>query len=158
MVNNVRLIDEKLISNVVNEAKNSSRKRAIYRFHEHSDLVQRMINAIEPESYIPPHKHQNPDKPEVFLILKGKVAIVFFDDEGQVVQTEILDEKGPVDGVDIAPDTWHMPVSLKENSVVFEVTQGPYEETTHKKFAPWAPAEENRQAGQNYLQQVRGTI
>lgn len=154
----VRIVDDKLLERIVSEAKKSPRKRAIYRFHEHPDLVQRMINAIEPESYIPPHKHQNPDKPEVFLILKGKVAIVFFDDGGQVVQTEVLDENGPVYGVDIAPGTWHMPVSLKEDSVVFEVTQGPYEEATHKKFAPWAPAEENRQAGQKYLQQVKGTI
>lgn len=154
----VRIVDDKLLERVVSEAKNSSRKRAIYRFHEYPDLVQRMINAIEPESYIPPHKHQNPDKPEVFLILKGKVAVVFFNDEGQVVQTEILDENGSVHGVDIAPDTWHMPVSLKEDSVVFEVIQGPYEEATHKKFAPWAPLEDNHEAGQKYLQQIKQSL
>lgn len=154
----VRTVNAALLEKIISQAKNSSRKRVLYSFHKHPDLVQRMINAIEPESYIPPHKHQSPDKLEVFLILKGKVAVIFFDDEGEVVQSEILDENGPVYGVDIASGIWHMPVSLKEDSVVFEVIQGPYDEKTHKKFAPWAPAEEDHEAGQKYLQQVKGTI
>lgn len=154
----VRVIDDNLISSLSEEAQSSPRKRTIFRFHEHPEPVQRMLNAIEPESYIQPHKHQNPDKPEVFLILKGKLAMVFFDDQGEILQTEILDENGPVYGVDIAPGTWHMPVSLKEGSVVYEVIQGPYEEATHKKFAPWAPAEEDQEAGQTYLQKIKAKL
>ena len=147
----MRVIEEKLIKNLTEESKKSPRKRAIFRFHEYQEPIQRMVNAIRPESYVRPHKHQNPDKVEGFVILKGKVAILRFDNKGKVLQAEILDEKGPVYGVDIPAGEWHMMIALKRNSVVYEVIQGPYNEKTHKKFAPWAPAEENKKKAAVYL-------
>lgn len=154
----MRIIDEDLINSLTKEAKMSSRKRAIFRFHQYKEPVQRMINEIEPESYVAPHKHENPDKVEAFVILKGRVAILKFDDQGKIIQREILDERGPVYGVDIAPGEWHMMVSLKPNSVVYEVIQGPYEEKSHKRFAPWAPLEENKKEAKLYLEKIKAKL
>jgi len=154
----MRVIDKNLISHLVKEAEESPRKRTIFRFHQHQELVQRMINAIEPQSYVPPHKHERPNKVEAFIILKGKVAILRFDNQGEIIQKVVLDEKGPVYGVDIQPGEWHMMVGLKKHSVVYEVIQGPYKKETHKKFAAWAPLEENKKEAQLYLEKIREKI
>ena len=67
-------IDSKIINHLNSIAEGSSRKRINHNFHkESSDLLQRMLNAMEPGTYIQPHKHENPEKREVFLILNGIV-------------------------------------------------------------------------------------
>lgn len=151
----MRIIDENLIKDLIKEAQNSPRKRAIFRFHQHQEPVQRMINAIEPQSYVTPHKHERPKKSEAFVILKGRVAILRFNNQGKIIQKEVLDEKGPIYGVDIAPGEWHMILALKKNSVVYEVIQGPYKKETHKKFAPWAPAEEEIAKNKLFLKEIK---
>ncbi|MBM3205947.1 cupin fold metalloprotein, WbuC family [Candidatus Shapirobacteria bacterium] len=151
----MRVISKSLIDDLIRQAKKSPRQRAIFRFHRHQEPVQRMLNAIEVGSYIPPHKHENPDKVEAFVILKGKIAILRFDNQGKIIQKEILDEKGPVYGVDIAPGEWHMMMALKKECVVYEVIQGPYQKKTHKKFAPWAPDEEATQEAKFYLRKIK---
>jgi cupin fold WbuC family metalloprotein len=136
----MRLITRELINQLIEQAGQSERKRVPYRFHEHTDPVQRMINAIVPGSYITPHKHENPDKVEMIAILAGKAAVVHFSDTGQVQDVFVLDENGPIRGVDIPPRLYHNFVALTPCAVL-EIIQGPYQAETHKKFASWAPHE-----------------
>ncbi len=154
----MKILDENLIKNLIKEAQNSSRKRTIFRFHRRKELVQRMVNVIEPESYVPPHKHEKPDKVEAFVILKGRVAVLKFNNQGKIIQKEVLDEKGPIYGVDIAPGEWHNMVALKKHSAVYEVIQGPYKKKSHKKFAPWAPAEEEKSEAKKYLRNLKKSL
>ena len=89
---------------VSNDAKLSVRKRMNHNFHkEYTDPVQRMLNAVEPGTYIRPHKHENPDKIEVFIILKGRVVVVEFDEKGSAVDHVILDQDGGALAVEIPP-------------------------------------------------------
>ena len=136
----MRTITASMIAELIDQARQSPRLRTIYRLHEHEEPVQRMVNALIPGTYTTPHKHENPDKVELFTILVGKVACVQFTDAGTVEQVHVLDAAGPVKVVDIAPRTWHSLVALEPSAVV-EIIQGPYEAATHKNFAPWAPAE-----------------
>lgn len=145
----MRTITDTDITRLLAEAQNSPRKRAIFRLHEHHEPVQRMVNAILPGSYITPHKHENPDKVELFNILVGQVACLQFSSAGEIEELHILDAGGPVRVIDIPPRVYHTLVALQP-SALLEVIQGPYEAATHKNFARWAP-EENTPTAADYL-------
>jgi len=98
-----------------------------------------MLNAIEPDSYIRPHRHLDPGKMEIFLALKGKGAVYLFDDNGKVDDIFLIEEGGETVAVEIPPGLWHTILSLKKGSVFFEIKDGPYVPATDKDFAPWAP-------------------
>ena len=75
-------ISDKLIRQVAAKARNSKRKRLNYNFHKsYNEKVQRLLNVAYPGTYIRPHKHENPDKVEVFIILNGKVKIIVDNEE-----------------------------------------------------------------------------
>ncbi|MDD5137009.1 MAG: WbuC family cupin fold metalloprotein [Candidatus Omnitrophica bacterium] len=140
-------ITEDLIGKVSDEAKASPRRRTNYNFHQTDDAVlQRMLNAAEPGTYIQPHKHEDPDKTEIFIILKGSVAVVEFDDAGKVTDHVILDAALGAGGVEIPPRVWHSFITLKPGSVLYEVKEGPYDKHADKAFAAWAPAEGSKDA------------
>ena len=67
----MKLITERLLDEVSSEAQESSRLRMNYNFHDTLDApVQRMLNALEPGTYLPPHRHANPDREEMYLVLR----------------------------------------------------------------------------------------
>jgi cupin fold WbuC family metalloprotein len=148
--------DEGLLDAVVQAAASSPRRRSIVRFHEHDEHLQRMLNAIEPESYTRPHRHADPSKPEAFVALRGSVLVVRFSDDGAPLEGVVISSDGPVRGVEIPAGAWHSLVALRRGTVLFEVIQGPYDEATHKQFAPWAPPEEDREGGLAFIAQMRG--
>ena len=152
-------INESFISETSMKAKSNPRHRMNFNFHkEDAATLQRMLNAIEPETYIQPHKHENPDKVEAFFALRGRILVVEFDDKGNITEHIILDNKNGNYGAEIAPRTWHTIISLEAESVAFEVKDGPYDAAVDKNFAPWAPAESHSadgiKEGQKYKKQI----
>lgn len=138
----IKKINQTILDNVTKEAISAPRKRKNYNFHDSfDDTINRMLNAVEPGSYVQPHKHENPDKREVFLVLQGRIAVVFFDTNGQVTEVEILDASEGRYGVEIPPSVWHSIISLKSGTVVYEIKDGPYSPMDDKNFAEWAPKE-----------------
>jgi cupin fold WbuC family metalloprotein len=136
------VINRQLAANVAEEAKTSARLRKNYNFHEdYADPVNRMLNAFEPGTYVRPHKHESPDKCEVFLVLTGKALAVQFDDAGAIAEHIVLDHAAGIYGVEISPRAWHSILSLAPGTVLYEVKPGPYAPLSDKNFAPWAPAE-----------------
>lgn len=135
-------IDKALLDKVSEEARKSERKRKNFNFHEKmEDTLHRMLNAIEPDSYIQPHKHEDPDKSEAFIVLRGKFLLCIFDNEGNVIDHTILNPDVTCYGVDIKPRVWHTIISLESGSVIYEVKDGPYLQASDKNFASWAPKE-----------------
>ncbi|MBN2215449.1 MAG: WbuC family cupin fold metalloprotein [Bacteroidales bacterium] len=135
-------IDNSFISGIVKEAKRSARRRKNHNFHKvPEDTLQRMVHAMEPDTYVQPHKHENPDKREAFIILKGSVAVIEFDEKGVVMDYIIMNHESGNYGVDIQPGTWHTLICLETGSVVYEVKDGPYNPSDDKQFASWAPCE-----------------
>ena len=140
-------IDRELVSGVTEQAKSSPRLRKNHNFHaDYADPVNRMLNAIEPGTYVRPHKHESPDKCEVFIILTGKAVALWFDGTGSILQHVVLDSASGVYGVEFAPREWHSIVSLASGTVLYEAKPGPYAPLSDKNFAPWAPVEGSPEA------------
>ena len=146
---------EELLDAVVVDASNSPRRRSITRFHEHSEFLQRMLNAIDPESYSRPHQHRDPDKVEVFVALRGSALVVRFSGDGMPIEGIVVSADGPVKGLEVPAGAWHGLLALQPGTVLFEVKEGPYDAATDKRFAPWSPPEEDREAGLAYMAQLR---
>ncbi len=135
-------IDEKLIQNLVQTAKVSERKRKNFNIHKKAaDPMQRLLNAMEPGTYVQPHKHENPDKRELFVVLQGKMLLVEFNDDGSIREHQILDPSKKDYAAEIAAKTYHTVVSLQKGSVALEIKDGPYSISDDKDFASWAPKE-----------------
>ncbi len=149
----IRITDES-IDGISHDAAASSRMRSIYNYHRtYDDLLQRMLNALEPGSYVRPHKHENPDKTEVFLILRGRALAVEYDDRGEISDHFILDYRKGRKGVEVPPREWHSFIALTQGTVMYEAKTGPYDKKTDKVFAPWAP-EENTPEGYEFAANV----
>jgi cupin fold WbuC family metalloprotein len=153
----LKRIEDHLLDRLVAAAKASPRRRRNHDFHRWEEPVQRLLNALEPDTYIRPHRHQNPDKVEVFLCLRGRVAVLTFDEEGRLAETCVLSPGGPAHGAEVPPRTWHALVALEPGSAIFEVKEGPYDPATDKEFASWAPAEGTPEAAL-YLEQLRAAV
>lgn len=122
----MEIIDEKLIKEVRDKAKESPRLRMNYNFHKSlSDKCHRFINVLELGTQIPVHHH--PTKDETLVILKGKVRVSTYNDDGEVLETCIICQEEGTFGVDIPKDTWH-DVECLEPSVLFECKEGPFVE------------------------------
>lgn len=135
----------------------SPRGRAIVRYHAHEEPIQRMLNALEPWSYVRPHRHADPAKLEVFLALVGRAWVVTFDSSGTVAEAVALAAEGPCWGAEILPGTWHAVVAEVPGTVLYELIEGAYHPVTHKDFAPWAPEENTPEAGA-YLEGLRARL
>ncbi len=150
-------LDQTLIDSVLKRARISPRKRANHNFHLPHETLQRMLNVALRDSYFRPHKHENPDKREIFTLLKGRVAIILFKDNGGVQEAAYLNEGGPVLQVEIPPRQWHTVVVMSEEAVLYEIIEGAYDPRTHKQFADFAPAEGAPGAAE-YLQSLRESL
>lgn len=135
-------IDKNMLDGLVKEATSSARKRKNLNFHtDLSDPLQRLLNAIEPYSYVHPHKHEHPDKREAFLVLTGKALVLEFDANGNIVFWTVAGPGTNVYGVEIAPRVFHAIWTLEPGTVIYEAKDGPYVPASDKDFATWAPKE-----------------
>ncbi len=120
----------------------TGRRRANENLHPTlEDPVQRFCNAVEPGSYVRPHRHAEAGRWELFLILAGRASVLVFDAGGTVRDRVELCAGGGTLAVEIPPDTWHSLVALEPGTVLFELKPGPYRPLSDKDFAAWAPGE-----------------
>jgi len=149
----VKKINEKLLDEVTIQAQKDPRKRMNYNFHQTaSDPLQRMLNALEPGTYIAPHCHK--DNIEVFILLKGAITVLLFNDKGSVTDTICLDPLQGKYGVEIPSGVWHSIYVEEAGSVIYEFKEGPYNPITAGVFADWAPSPELRKEGLLYLKSL----
>ena len=151
----IELIDRKLLSWVSATAKESPRRRKNYNFHQSAtETCHRLLNAMEPESYLPPHRHLDPAKDEVLIALCGRLGLLYFDETGAVTGHAVLSLGGGACGVNVPHGTCHTLVSLEPGSVFFEAKAGPCLPLTADEKPSWAPAEGDPAAAE-YLEQLR---
>ncbi len=154
------VIDKKLLDETTAKAKQSPRLRMNYNFHETlDDPVNRLLNAMEPDTYLRPHRHLNPCKNEVFILLRGKAAVFLFDNRGNITDTVILDPQKGCYGGEIPAGVWHGLVVLESGSVIYEIKQGPYAPLMPDDLAPWSPAaDDSRETQLAYINQLKSSI
>ena len=138
----IRYIDNALLDEVSAEAKLSPRGRKNRNFHARDDHpANRLLNAVEPGSYVRPHRHLDPNKDETMVVLRGRLGLVEFDATGVVLRTAVLAAGSSACGVDIAHGTWHSVFALEPGTVFLEAKAGPYRPLRDDELAPWAPPE-----------------
>ena len=145
-----KLISAQLIDQVMERAAASPRRRMNHNFHESAgDNPHRFLNVLLRGTYIRPHRHSAPPKSETFVVLEGVADVILFDGTGAISARHSLGTGG-VWGIDLPPGVWHTIVPRTGRAVCFEVKPGPWEPSSDKEFAPWAPAEDSPSAA-DYL-------
>jgi len=138
----MKMVTSAILTELSTTATGARRRRANHNLHPQlDDPIQRLLNAVEPSTYVRPHRHAAPPRWEAFVALTGRAAVLLLDDEGTVTARAEIAPGGPVLVVEIEAGTWHSLVSLVSGTVLLEVKPGPYVPVTDKDFAAWAPAE-----------------
>jgi cupin fold WbuC family metalloprotein len=138
----MKIIDRRRLDQLSHAAAQSERRRKNLNLHEeYTDPCQRLFNAIEPGTYIRPHRHVAPPKAECFVTIRGRMALFVFDDDGAIDKVLFFGADSDVLAVELPPGVWHSLVALEAGTVFFEIKHGPYTPTTDKDSAPWAPVE-----------------
>lgn len=126
------------LTSMSEQAAKVPRLRAHRTLHEElSDPVQRLAIAMEPGTYIRPHRH--PQTWELLTPLRGRFVVLQFDEQGVVTHRTLLGEETKV--LEMPAFTWHAVLSVDPGGVVFEVKQGPYQALAEEDCMPWAPQE-----------------
>ena len=129
-------INNILLDKLTAQAKESPRLRMNLDLrNSDADSSQRMLNAIEPGSVVPIHRHRTTS--EVVVMLRGRAVQEYYDDEGRVVASfelrswgDARSESGMTEVVcamSIPAGQWHKLVALESGTVIFEAKDGPYE-------------------------------
>lgn len=152
------LLDSVLLAPLVGSACAAPRRRKNLNLHATPDEpAQRFFNAMEPDSYVRPHRHLDAGKAETLLVVRGSVGVFEFDDDGGVIRATRLSAGGDAFGVHVPLGVWHSLVALEPGTVFLEVKGGPYVPFAPEDFASWAPAEGDAAAA-DYIAALRGTL
>ena len=120
------MITQELMDELTARAKESPRLRMNLDLRNSAeDGSQRMLNAIEPGSVLPVHRHRGSS--ETVVCLRGRIVEVFYDDAGEVTEEIELRPGGPVVGLNIPRGQWHTVRVVESGTVIMEVKDGPYE-------------------------------
>ncbi len=148
-----KFVDDELLARLSAGARAAPRRRLNHNLHASADEpIQRMLNAMEPDSYVRPHVH--PDKWELLVVLRGSFDVLFFESDGVLAarhrivagaqrapRLAVHASNGSGQMIEFAGGTWHALVALEPGSVFFEIKPGPWTRTAPHEFAAWAPSE-----------------
>lgn len=138
----MKVIDQSVLDQLSLEAATSPRLRKNLNMHDdYADVCQRLFNAMEPGTYIRPHRHVDPAKAECFIAVRGRMALIVFDDHGAIEQVVPFGDGCNVKAIELPAGQWHSLLALEPNSIFFETKPGPYAPLSDKDFAPWSPPE-----------------
>ena len=148
----IEFIDRELMDAVAEQAMQSPRRRMNYNFHRSTDeAVNRLLNVMHKGSYLPVHRHLNPEKSESIIVVRGKVGVIIYDDAGAEVESRTVGAGCDCVGFDIEAGVWHGLVVLEDNTVLFEVKEGPFAPITPDNIAAWTPAVDDTQAVDRFV-------
>ena len=120
------VIDKKLLDDLSAQAKSSPRLRMVMDLRNSpEDGSQRMLNALEPGTVMPIHRHLASS--ETVTLLRGKIRWNFYDDAGNKTESVILDANGDVRCINVGKGRWHSLECLESGSVLLECKDGRYE-------------------------------
>jgi len=134
-------IDAEQLDDLSRQAASAPRRRMHLTIHsDGEDPVQRLFIAVEPGTYIQPHRHNAPPRAETFLLLRGSMDLITFNDTGSVLERHALAPDSTC-LADIAPGAWHSYDCHAPGTVALEIKQGPYRPAAPGERPDWAPAE-----------------
>jgi cupin fold WbuC family metalloprotein len=158
MTHEALIFDEALLAPLHEKALAAPRLRMNLNLHESPDApCQRFLNAMEPTSYVRPHRHSGEGKEETLVVVRGRLGLFVFDDNGYVVQRTVLAAGSERFGYHVPTGVWHCTVSLAPGTVFLEAKGGPYIAGQGTDFAGWAPAEGTDEVPA-YLETLRAAL
>lgn len=138
----LRIVDHSELLGLSTAATATPRRRKNLNLHPVlEDSVQRLFNAMEPGTYVRPHRHARSNGWELMLPVRGAFSVLIFDEGGTVVERANLAAGSGDAAVEIPAYIWHAVVVMAPGTVMFEVKPGPYCALDDKDFAVWAPQE-----------------
>lgn len=153
------VINTSLLDETTEKAKQSPRLRTNHNFHTSLEApLHRLLNAMEPGTYIRPHRHLHPSKDEIFLLLRGEAVLFLFDDEGTITDHIRLNPAEGVYGAEVEAGTWHCLLVLASGTVVYEVKEGPFVPLEADNLAPWSPEASDREESKKYMDSLQKII
>jgi len=143
----MKVVDREALDRLSEEAKGRPRRRKNLDFHgDLEEPCHRLLNAVEPGSFVRPHRYLGANKDETLVAVRGRVALVTFDEAGEVTGIAELAPEGPAFAVNVPRGELHVLVALEPGSVVFEAKAGPYRPLTAEEVPAWAPEEGSAEA------------
>ena len=119
-------IDSALLDTLSAQAKANPRLRQAYDLRTTpKDNSQRILNAMEPGTILPIHRHRG--STETVVVLRGKIRQNFYDDHANLTESVVLDSEGDIRAVQIEKGRWHNLESLKTGTILFEAKDGAWE-------------------------------
>lgn len=119
------IIDNTILDYLTEQGKGNPRLRqAMDLRNSPNDQSQRMLNALEPGTIMPIHRHHA--STETVVILRGKIQWLFYDDNGKETERVILEANGDIRMLNVEKDRWHSLVCLESGSVLYESKDGSY--------------------------------
>lgn len=120
------IIDDKILDNLTEQAKANSRLRmALDLRNTPDDQSQRMLNALEPGTVMPIHRHRASS--ETVVVIRGKIRWIFYAEKGVETERVVLEANGDLRMLNVEKDRWHSLECLESGSVLFESKDGAYE-------------------------------
>jgi cupin fold WbuC family metalloprotein len=151
----MKIVTPDLLHQLTESARTSPRLRKNHNLHSSDESrCHRLLNAIEPASYIRPHRHLDPEKDESFILIGGRLGIILFSETGAVTGAVTLSREDGILAADVPSGVFHTAVSLEPGTVFFEAKAGPYLPLSEAEIATWSPPEADDGAVQ-YLEQLR---
>lgn len=154
----VFFLSDEILKEGISASRSSTRKRIIYPIQRtQKDRVQRLINFLQPGTYIRPHFHPLRHASEMLQVVQGSVCFFVFDDDGTITDGYYLQSGTAGSVLDIVPGIWHSFVVLSEDTVLVEIKKGPYNKESDKIFAEWSP-EENTDEAEAFVKQLEHAV
>ena len=120
------LITQQLLDSLSAQAKASPRLRMNFDLRNTpEDQSQRMLNALEPGTVMPIHRH--PNTSETVAVLRGKVKWLYYNDKGEVIDTFLVAPNSDLVGLSVPKGQWHSLECLESGSVILETKDGAFE-------------------------------
>ena len=119
------LIDQKLLDELTEKAKVNPRLRTAYDLRTTpQDNSQRILNAVEPGTVLPIHRHRT--STETIVVLRGRVRQNYYDENGKLTESFELAPMSSIVGMSVPVGQWHALESLESGTVILETKDGAY--------------------------------
>jgi cupin fold WbuC family metalloprotein len=142
----MRIFSRHYLDELTQQAKVNTRLRQHLNIHQsYQEPCQRLFNAIEPGSYIRPHRHASDPRDEMLVAIRGLMALITFEGNGEITRIVRLGtERFGSDtcaAAEVPANVWHTVIALESGCVLLEIKAGPFDPNQPKDLAHWAPEE-----------------
>jgi cupin fold WbuC family metalloprotein len=150
----IPIISNRSLQKYYKEALNSQRQRACKVLHKKGARFNKVFNFLCLDTYMHPHLHPGLEKEEIIHCLKGELAVIFFNNLGDLETIKILKKNM---SIIVPPYKWHTYVVLSKFVVTYETMPGVYDISSWKKLSRWSPKEDSIKA-KDYLTRLRTKV